>query len=173
VIERPSRKALTNWSVHNPTLWVVLQSSSRIFFHSLYPVQEVTSVELASQFQDFMSSLKNQSAYCLLKLRVGDIEFKVRLLSADGAVQNVRLAASSMDGAWLKPTCYHEKPDPVSGGVWLSPCYKQEVVCCLHLHWYRVHRTAPARSSFEYASRRYRGEVRLFSADWAVQNVCL
>jgi hypothetical protein len=50
-----------------------------------------------------------------LKLRVDGIEVKVRLLSADCAVQTVRLSASSMDSVWLKPTCYHKKPDPVIG----------------------------------------------------------
>lgn len=94
---------------------VSLQSSSRIFLHSLHPVEGITAVELADQFKDIISSLKSQSADRLLKLRVDDIEVKVRIVDADGVVQNVRLAASSMDGVWLKPTCYLEKPDPVTG----------------------------------------------------------
>jgi hypothetical protein len=47
-----------------------------------------------------------------LKLRVDDIGVKVRLLSADCAVQSVRLSTSSMASVWLKPTC---QPDPVTG----------------------------------------------------------
>jgi hypothetical protein len=61
-----------------------------------------------------------------LNLRVDDIEVKVRLFSADYAVQSVRLLASSLYGAWLKPTCYLEKPDPVTG-VTTELCVLYEV----------------------------------------------
>jgi hypothetical protein len=61
-----------------------------------------------------------------LNLRVDDIDVKVRLHSADCAVQNVRLSASSLYGAWLKPTCYLENLDPVTG-VTTELCVLYEV----------------------------------------------
>eukprot|EP00957_Ditylum_brightwellii_P008822 669436-Ditylum_brightwellii.AAC.1 len=66
-----------------------------------------------------MDHLKSKLATRLLKLRVDEIEVKVRVATTgeDGkaVVQPVRLVASSMEGEWLKTTAYLEKPDPVTG----------------------------------------------------------
>ena len=98
---------------------VNLQSSSRIFLHSLYELEDTTPAELAAKFKKVFSRLKSQLATRLLKLRVDEIEVKVRLVSKgeDGetSLQTVRLVASSMEGEWLKPSAYLERADPVSG----------------------------------------------------------
>jgi acetyl-CoA carboxylase / biotin carboxylase 1 len=91
------------------------QSSSRMFLHSLVELQGVTPQELAKQFKDVMGTVKSQLADRLLKLRVDEIEVKVRIAGDDGVVQNIRLVASSMDGVWLKPTTYLERPNPNTG----------------------------------------------------------
>ena len=98
---------------------VNLQSSSRIFLHSLREVEGATATEVATRFKDVIGDLKSQLAPRLLKLRVDEIEVKVRLETTgeDGQplTQNVRLVASSMEGEWLKPMAYLERPDPITG----------------------------------------------------------
>jgi acetyl-CoA carboxylase/biotin carboxylase 1 len=91
------------------------QSSSRIFLHALHELDNVTPLQLAARFKDIIGSLKSQLASRLLKLRVDEIEVKVRVASSNGLIENVRLVASSMDGIWLKPQVYLEKPNPVTG----------------------------------------------------------
>jgi acetyl-CoA carboxylase / biotin carboxylase 1 len=94
---------------------VSLQSSSRIFLHSIPELEGTPAKEIAARHKEIMGYLKTKLAARLLKLRVDEIEVKVRLVGPDGTVQNVRLVASSMDGEWLKPNSYIEKPDPVTG----------------------------------------------------------
>lgn len=94
---------------------VTMQSSSRIFLHSLYELDKTTPRDLAVRFKKVMGSLKTKLASRLLKLRVDEIEVKVRVAGQDGTVQNVRLVASSIDGEWLKPNTYIENPHPVTG----------------------------------------------------------
>ena len=95
------------------------QSSSRIFLHSLPELEDTTGEKLAEQFSDIMESLKSKLATRLLKLRVDEIEVKVRVVTKDedGSeyIQPVRLVASSMEGEWLKTTAFTERPDPVTG----------------------------------------------------------
>ena len=98
-------------------LKVSLQSSSRIYIHSLHELEDVTPEEVAAKFKDIMASLKSKLAHQLLKLRVDEIEIKIRIARQDGVIQNVRLSASSIGGIWLKPTAYLEKPNPVSGAT--------------------------------------------------------
>jgi acetyl-CoA carboxylase / biotin carboxylase 1 len=134
-----ARKALTQGldelerAQSNPK--VNLQSSSRIFLHYLHELHSVTPQELAVQFKDLMGALKSQLADRLLKLRVDEIEVKVRIAGDNGLIQNVRLTASSMDGVWLKPTTYLEKPNPVTG-VTTEFCLLEESgeveMCFLH-----------------------------------------
>eukprot|EP00543_Licmophora_paradoxa_P006771 CAMPEP_0202445904 /NCGR_PEP_ID=MMETSP1360-20130828/4612_1 /ASSEMBLY_ACC=CAM_ASM_000848 /TAXON_ID=515479 /ORGANISM="Licmophora paradoxa, Strain CCMP2313" /LENGTH=2079 /DNA_ID=CAMNT_0049062311 /DNA_START=41 /DNA_END=6280 /DNA_ORIENTATION=+ len=98
---------------------VNMQSSSRIFLHSLIELENTTPEEVAFAFKGIIGLLKSQLATRLLKLRVDEIEVKVRIASIgeDGKplVQSLRLVASSMEGEWLKPAAYIEKPDPVTG----------------------------------------------------------
>lgn len=94
---------------------VSLQSSSRIFLHALKEIDGASPAELVTRFKQIMGNLKSQLASRLLKLRVDEIEVKVRLAGEDGVIQSVRLVASSMDGDWLKPVAYSEQPDPITG----------------------------------------------------------
>mmetsp|Transcript_33963 Transcript_33963/g.74702 ORF Transcript_33963/g.74702 Transcript_33963/m.74702 type:complete len:2077 (-) Transcript_33963:133-6363(-) len=94
------------------------QASSRIFLHSL-PELEGTAEEVADKFSSVMDTLKSRLADRLLKLRVDEIEVKVRIESTDDSgnpiITPVRLVASSMEGEWLKTAAFIEKPDPVTG----------------------------------------------------------
>jgi len=94
------------------------QASSRIFMHSL-PELEGTPEEIAESFKEIMDTLKSRLATRLLKLRVDEIEVKVRIATTDddgkAMVTPVRLVASSMEGEWLKTTAFIERPDPVTG----------------------------------------------------------
>jgi acetyl-CoA carboxylase/biotin carboxylase 1 len=105
-------RALANSKVNS-------QSSSRIFLHSLREFEGVTVEEMAGSFKKLMGRLKSRLAPRLLKLRVDEIEVKIRIAGTgdDGQpkTQNVRLVASSMEGVWLKPVAYLETPDPVTG----------------------------------------------------------
>jgi len=98
---------------------VTANSSSRIFLHSLPELTDITPEALASNFEDLMGGLKSRLATRLLKLRVDEIEVKVRIATTDEngqpLVQPVRLIASSMDGEWLKTAAYIENADPVTG----------------------------------------------------------
>lgn len=89
------------------------QSSSRIFMLALRELEGTTPEQVAKLFGDVIGQLKSTLATRLLKLRVDEIEVKVRLLSkgADGEplIENLRLVASSSEGEWLKPTVYQEK----------------------------------------------------------------
>jgi acetyl-CoA carboxylase/biotin carboxylase 1 len=98
---------------------VNLQSSSRIFLHALHEIEGTTPQELATRFKAVMGSMKSHLATRLLKLRVDEVEVKFRVASIgeDGkpVTQSVRLVASSMEGEWLKPNAFLEKPDPITG----------------------------------------------------------
>jgi len=95
------------------------QSSSRIYLHSLRELEDITPQELAAQFQKIIGQLKSELAPRLLKLRVDEIEVKVRIQStgSDGepVTQSIRLVASSVEGEWLKASVFLEKPDAVTG----------------------------------------------------------
>jgi len=95
------------------------QSSTRIFLHSLRELEGVTPQQVGENFVELIGTLKSELAPRLLKLRVDEVEVKVRIQSAgsDGEVlnQSVRLVASSIGGEWLKPSIYLEEPDPITG----------------------------------------------------------
>ena len=98
---------------------VSLQSSSRIYIHSLPEVEGSTPEEIAVEFNAVVDKLKSRLAQRLLKLRVDEIEAKVRVRSVDNdgnpMIVPVRLVASSMQGEWLKTAAYIERPDPITG----------------------------------------------------------
>jgi len=95
------------------------QSSSRIFLHSLPELMDTTPEDLVVEFGKIMATMKSRLAKRLLKLRVDEIEVKVRVMSTDEegkpVVKPVRLMVSSMEGEWLKTSAYIERPDPVTG----------------------------------------------------------
>lgn len=88
---------------------VNLQSSSRIFLHSLH---ELDPKKIAARFNTNMLTLKTILAARLLKLRVYEIDVKVRLVDEDGIVNNLQLFGSSMEGTWLQPNVFLERPNP-------------------------------------------------------------
>jgi acetyl-CoA carboxylase/biotin carboxylase 1 len=98
---------------------VSLQSSSRIFLHSLAELEGTSPIELQNSFKTILGSLKGNLAPRLLKLRVDEVEVKLRVKSKDDEgnpfFQNVRLVASSMEGEWLKPMAFLEMPNPITG----------------------------------------------------------
>lgn len=94
---------------------VNLQSSSRIFLHSLRELENTSPAEIAKSFQKIIGTLKSQLADRLLKLRVDEIEVRVRLQTNEHTTQSLRIVASSVEGEWLKPSVYVERPDPVTG----------------------------------------------------------
>ena len=91
------------------------QSSSRVYLHSLSEVSDLSAEEVGQRFKSIIGGAKTLLAQRLLKLNVDEIECKFRVAGADGTTEIVRLVASSMDGAWLKPAVYMEKIDSVSG----------------------------------------------------------
>jgi len=95
------------------------QASSRIFLHSLPEIEDATAEEVAAKFSDIMGQLKSKLANRLLKLRVDEIEVKVRIQTTDedgnSVIEPVRLVASSMEGEWLKTSAFSERPDPITG----------------------------------------------------------
>jgi len=96
---------------------VSMTSSSRIFLHSLSEI-DMAPEEMGKNFEGVMELLKTRLAPRLLKLRVDEIEVKMRVKTViDGkdAVQGIRLIASSMRGEWLKLQGFLEVADPVSG----------------------------------------------------------
>lgn len=98
---------------------VSVQSSSRIYLHSLPEQSDATPEEIAKEFEGVIDKLKSRLAQRLTKLRVDEIETKVRVTVTDedgsSRVVPVRLVASSMQGEWLKTSAYIDRPDPVTG----------------------------------------------------------
>ena len=94
---------------------VTPQSSSRIYLHSLPEIEGSSPAEVAAEFDVVIDKLKSVLAQRLMKLRVDEIEVKVRVKSADDVIVPVRLIASSMEGEWLKTSAYVDRPDPVTG----------------------------------------------------------
>ncbi|XRB15344.1 acetyl-CoA carboxylase [Pseudoscourfieldia marina] len=93
-------------------------SSSRIYVNSIPEIAAdcgnavATARELSNRIADFVS----QNAARLLKLKVDEIEFKVRIKSV-GEVVPVRLMASSLSGQWLKMDIFREYLNPVTGAA--------------------------------------------------------
>ena len=93
---------------------VTPQSSSRIYLHSLPEIEGSTPEQVAAEFDVVIDGLKSRLAQRLNKLRVDEIEVKLRVKSGD-QIMPVRLIASSMEGEWLKTSAYVDRPDPVTG----------------------------------------------------------
>ncbi len=96
-----------------------LQSSSRNSIHALPEIEGANPEEIANEFNTVVDKLKSKLVQRLLKLRVNEIEAKVRVKSIDekgnSMVGPVRLVASSMQGEWLKTSAFIERPVPVTG----------------------------------------------------------
>ena len=88
--------------------------SSRVFLNIL-PDATMDVKEGIELFQRSMDTLVSKYATRLLKLRVDEIEVKVRVKDPKEGIIPVRLIASSAEGGWLTRMAYREYLDPVSG----------------------------------------------------------
>jgi len=91
--------------------------SSRFFVNVMPEVTGASAEEVAETFKATMSTLIARYASQLIKLKVDEIEIKVRLPSEDGQTESLRLMASSMSGEWLRIDAYSEYHDAVTGEV--------------------------------------------------------
>lgn len=88
--------------------------SSRVYLNVLTPV--VLSVEKAVQdFKYIMDIIIAKYATQLLRLRVDEIEIKLRVQDEKLGPIPVRLIASSSNGGWLTREAYREYLDPITG----------------------------------------------------------
>jgi acetyl-CoA carboxylase/biotin carboxylase 1 len=88
--------------------------SSRVFLNIL-PDATMDVKEGIELFQRSMDALISKYATRLLKLRVDEIEVKVRVKDPKEGIIPVRCIASSSEGGWLTRMAYREYLDPVSG----------------------------------------------------------
>eukprot|EP01041_Mallomonas_annulata_P006607 gene6607-13373_t len=91
-------------------------SSSRVFLNVLaeFPL---TVNQVVQKFMRIMDELLSKYATRLLKLRVDEMEIKLRITDPQLGVVPIRLVASSSSGGWLTREAYREYVDPVSGLV--------------------------------------------------------
>ena len=88
-------------------------ASSRVFVNIL-PEVALPIKDSITTFQSVMDGLISKYATRLLKLRVDEIEVKIRVNGPEGIVP-LRLMATSSTGGWLTREAYREYIDPVSG----------------------------------------------------------
>ncbi|KAG5181165.1 acetyl-CoA carboxylase [Tribonema minus] len=88
-------------------------ASSRVFLHMM-PDLKMETGEVVTNWRAIMDQLISRHATRLLKLRVDEIEVKIRITEGE-EVKPIRLMASSMSGEWLRTDGFLEYPDPVTG----------------------------------------------------------
>jgi acetyl-CoA carboxylase/biotin carboxylase 1 len=88
-------------------------TSSRVFLNFI-PDVEMEVDQAVANFQSIMEIMISKYATRLLKLRVDEIEVKLRVQTKDGAIP-IRLMASSFSGGWLSRQAYREYLDPITG----------------------------------------------------------
>ena len=89
-------------------------ASSRVYLNILPDVEKLSVEQVAVEFQKIMDLMVSKYATRLLKLRVDEIEVKVRVKEG-GELVPIRLIASSSTGGWLTREAYREYLDPVTG----------------------------------------------------------
>lgn len=90
-------------------------ASSRLFVN-LLPEISISQDEAFQQFRTIMDVLIAKYATRLLKLRVDEIEVKIRVKNEESnSYSPIRLIASSSTGGWLRREVYREYLDPVTG----------------------------------------------------------
>jgi acetyl-CoA carboxylase/biotin carboxylase 1 len=92
-------------------------SSSRLFMNILTDIPMKLSTALG-KFREIMDQIISKYATRLLKLRIDEVEIKLRVLddeTKDGKYVPIRLIASSSTGGWLTREAYREYLDPISG----------------------------------------------------------
>lgn len=106
-------------------------SSSRVFLNVL-PDVNMKTADCADSFALVMDKLISKYATRLLKLRVDEIECKLRVYDKDeGGAVPVRLLASSFTGGWLTREAYREYLDPVTGQAVQYCTLKGEEMCVI------------------------------------------
>ena len=88
-------------------------ASARVFLNIL-PDVNASVKESIELFQKIMDNLISKYATRLLKLRVDEVEVKVRVVE-NGSPIPIRFIATSSTGGWLTREAYREYIDPVSG----------------------------------------------------------
>jgi len=88
-------------------------ASCRLFVNVIADINRPLR-EVVSNFKAIMDGLVAKYATRLLKLRVDEIEVKIRVQGEEGFIP-VRLIASSSTGGWLTREAYREYLDPVTG----------------------------------------------------------
>uniref|UniRef100_A0A0K6S787 Uncharacterized protein n=1 Tax=Chromera velia CCMP2878 TaxID=1169474 RepID=A0A0K6S787_9ALVE len=94
-------------------------ASSSIFINIIPPLDTVTEEGAAVElFEDLISHVRRELSARLLKLRVDQIEFKVRIppegYGEDKGNRVIRLSASSATGRWLDTDAVRELPDRIT-----------------------------------------------------------
>merc|ERR1711871_897971 len=89
-------------------------TSSRIYLNIL-PEFDLGIDATVKRFQEIMDVLISKYATRLLKLRVDEIEVKIRVRDSKNCIIPIRLIASSSTGGWLTREAYREFLDPITG----------------------------------------------------------
>eukprot|EP01035_Chromulina_nebulosa_P016919 gene16919-22410_t len=93
---------------------VLDSASSRVYLNVLADITQDIDKTVKS-FKHIMDSLISKYATKLLKLRVDEIEVKLRVKDASLGYLPIRLIASSSSGGWLTREAYREYLDPITG----------------------------------------------------------
>jgi len=96
---------------------ITSSASSRLFLN-IIPEIDLESDVVVEKFQAIIEILISRYATRLLKLKVDEIEVKIRCKGGSGEEKGwipIRLIASSFQGGWLSRTAYREYVDPITG----------------------------------------------------------
>ena len=135
---------------------VVDTASSRIYLNIL-PDANLPFEETVNTFKKIMDRLISKYATRLLKLRVDEIEVKLRIIDPTRGPIPVRLMASSAMGGWLTREAYREYLDPVTGqATRFCPAFQDDSACILDPYptstLLQVKRAAARRVGSTYAN---------------------
>lgn len=107
-------------------------SSSRLFVYVI-PENALNTEDCIVQFESIMDILIAKYATRLLKLRVDEIEVKLRVVDQNNPslLTPIRLIASSSTGGWLTREAYRETIDPITGNTNQYCTFSGEQICIL------------------------------------------
>lgn len=89
-------------------------TSSRMYLNILPELKQSLDMTV-KQFRLLMDGLVSKYASKLLRLRVDEIEVKIRIIDEKEGSVPIRLMASSSGGGWLTRSAYREYLDPITG----------------------------------------------------------
>lgn len=95
----------------------VSDTASARLFVNIIPDLPIKETEAVNRFKSLMAAIIAKYATRFLKLRVDEIEVKLRVQDdvQPNTVASVRLIASSSTGGWLTREAYRETVDPLTG----------------------------------------------------------